>query len=132
MQKLIFEDYPSTNTPIDADNLNLMQDNVEEAINEIVEEGTNTDGTYIKYSNGKMFCYGYVQIGVRNYPQEFIENPLTIITPVDSNTNYMHIVQATTTTSAITIRGFFANVNDSIWAADNSGYVNYLAIGKWK
>lgn len=33
MQKISFEDYPSTNTPIDADNLNDLQDNVEDAIN---------------------------------------------------------------------------------------------------
>lgn len=32
MQKINFEDKPSTTTPIDADNLNLLQDNVEEAI----------------------------------------------------------------------------------------------------
>lgn len=37
MQKINFEDYPSTNTPIDADNLNDLQDNVEEAIEELKE-----------------------------------------------------------------------------------------------
>ena len=32
MQKINFQNYPSTTTPIDADNLNDLQDNVEEAI----------------------------------------------------------------------------------------------------
>lgn len=32
MKKIPFEDLPSTDTPIDSDNLNLMQDNMEDAI----------------------------------------------------------------------------------------------------
>ena len=35
MQKINFENKPSTNSPINADNLNLLQDNVEDAIDEI-------------------------------------------------------------------------------------------------
>ena len=34
MEKIIFKNKPNTNTPINATNLNLMQDNVENAINE--------------------------------------------------------------------------------------------------
>lgn len=45
MQKINFEDKPSTTTPIDADNLNLLQDNVEEAINE-VQSNLDTANTY--------------------------------------------------------------------------------------
>lgn len=35
MQKINFENKPSTNSPINADNLNLLQDNVEDAIDEV-------------------------------------------------------------------------------------------------
>ena len=35
MQKINFENKPSTNSPINANNLNLLQDNVEDAINEV-------------------------------------------------------------------------------------------------
>lgn len=35
MQKIPFEDYPSTNTPIDGSNLNQLQDNVENSINSL-------------------------------------------------------------------------------------------------
>lgn len=35
MEKIIFEDLPSTNTPLNADNLNQIQENVENAIEEI-------------------------------------------------------------------------------------------------
>jgi hypothetical protein len=35
MEKIIFEDLPSTKTPLDANNLNKMQENVENAINDL-------------------------------------------------------------------------------------------------
>lgn len=38
-------------------NLNLMQDNIENAISNVVEKGTNTNGTYIKFSDGTMICH---------------------------------------------------------------------------
>ena len=45
MQKINFEDTPSTDTPIDADNMNDLQDNVEEAIDE-VQSNLDTANTY--------------------------------------------------------------------------------------
>jgi len=38
MQKIPFEDYPSTNTPIDASTLNQLQNNVENSINALVDD----------------------------------------------------------------------------------------------
>lgn len=38
MQKINFENKPSTNSPINADNLNLLQDNVEDAIDEVSDD----------------------------------------------------------------------------------------------
>lgn len=48
MEKINFENYPSTNSPINATNLNLLQDNVENAINgskvgDIIVTSTNAD-----------------------------------------------------------------------------------------
>lgn len=48
MKKIPFKDLPSTDTPIDSANLNLLQDNVEDAINgskvgDIIVTSTNTD-----------------------------------------------------------------------------------------
>lgn len=42
MQKINFEDLPSTATPINATNLNAIQTNAEDAINGIVESGSWT------------------------------------------------------------------------------------------
>lgn len=38
MQKINFKNKPSINSPINADNLNLLQDNVEDAINESISQ----------------------------------------------------------------------------------------------
>ena len=38
MNKITFKDLPSTETPINAENLNLMQDNIESAVNENAEK----------------------------------------------------------------------------------------------
>ena len=50
MEKIIFEDLPSTKTPINATNLNLVQDNVENAINDkpnvLNVKSTSTQDTY--------------------------------------------------------------------------------------
>jgi len=45
MDKITFKDLPSTETPINAENLNLMQDNIESAVNENADEieGLKTD-----------------------------------------------------------------------------------------
>ena len=73
MQKINFENYPSTNTPIDANNLNDLQDNVEEAIKDdlnnfvILGETDNQEKTITlnndSLSNYKFICvvsgYGY-------------------------------------------------------------------------
>lgn len=41
MQKIDFENYPSTATPINATNLNAIQDNTETAINSVISEITS-------------------------------------------------------------------------------------------
>lgn len=47
MEKIIFEDLPSTKTPLNASNLNQIQENVEVAINELKQEIINVTGNFI-------------------------------------------------------------------------------------
>lgn len=49
MRKIIWENFPSTDTPINADNLNTMQDNIEEAIEELkpIELYYNASASYV-------------------------------------------------------------------------------------
>lgn len=44
MEKINFTDFPSTETPLNAENLNKLQDNVEEAILKDIMFATNTSG----------------------------------------------------------------------------------------
>lgn len=52
MEKINFENKPSTNSPINATNLNLLQDNVENAINEIINSQNLLSNGYIRFDNG--------------------------------------------------------------------------------
>lgn len=55
MQKITFENLPSTNTPLNANNLNTLQDNVENAIDSLISNtyGTSqTEGYSQEYING--------------------------------------------------------------------------------
>ena len=60
MEKINFEDLPSTKTPIDSANLNLLQTNIENAINgtSLFEGSTNGDVTL----SDNVTNYRYVEI----------------------------------------------------------------------
>ena len=56
MEKIEFKNLPDTNTPINAENLNQMQTNTENAINGVVESGSNDKGSWTKWADGTMIC----------------------------------------------------------------------------
>ena len=64
MEKIVFENLPSTKTPINAKNLNQLQENIENAMSSIVESGSNDNGNYIKFENGIMMCFQNVIMNV--------------------------------------------------------------------
>ena len=98
-EKINWENVPSTNTPINAENLDHMDNgiaNAHELIGKIVETGSNEDGQWIKFDNGIMICtkintttvtcnkewgsvYESEQIDLGKMAQPFIEIP-TILT----------------------------------------------------
>lgn len=129
---------------LNATNLNQLQTNIENAINGVVESGSNDDGSWIKYSDGTMFCYkttgeidmnittpwgslyeGNVSLG--NLPAEFIETPKVFVTPFGSG---MLIEQGG------------INASETSWGAATCVRPNsvenvkarfhLMAIGKWK
>ena len=51
MEKINFEDLPSTDTPIDSTNLNLLQTNVENAINDLPQKIFPVGSIYISVTN---------------------------------------------------------------------------------
>lgn len=171
MDKINFTNYPNTDTPINADNLNLLQTNVENAIPTsankygssqtdpysqdyintnvgVVESGSNSNGRYIKYSDGTMICHkrvtgtvnisttwgnGYTSgadnsISLGNFPAKFITRPTVNVTLERGSSNCWLIsnINVGTQTAGIVSLARFTS-------ATNVAYtLNVIAIGRWK
>lgn len=125
-------------------NLNQMQTNIENAINAIiVESGSNSNGSYVKWSDGTMICRKYINYGeknisnswgstyeseeldIGNYPQAFIETPVISVMPLNT-----FFVEKNGTNVSKTGWGSFWAIRP-VSAKMYIG-VDCIAIGKWK
>jgi hypothetical protein len=106
MQKINFEDYPSTNTPIDADNLNDLQDNMEEAVDLINTYSTDeiVIGTWLgKPLYRKVYSAGTLpNATTKNIPSGLIPSDVFIvkmegIAKVETRNVYIPLPFVTTT-----------------------------------
>lgn len=125
-------------------NLNLMQDNIENAISGVVENGSNENGKYIKFLDGTMICTKTVTFtGVEfkyssgnlffcpilqfgSTPVEFTEVH-TISTNISNGWCFCGGVKNTTVSNFGTTQ-FFRGDNTTI----DSLEVQITAIGRWK
>lgn len=89
MNLIEFKNLPDTTTPLNAENLNLLQKNVNDefttikgTINGIVESGSNEKGIWAKFADGTLIQYGEV-IQSANVDYADIEFPVNFI-----NSNY--------------------------------------------
>lgn len=124
-------------------NLNQMQTNIENAINAIiVESGSNSNGTYIKWSDGTMICikrkvfgstpirnawgsfYESAKLDIGDYAQPFIVEPKTFVMPVNT-----FFVERSSDSNSTSFGSFYAT---RPVASDVYVTVDCLAIGKWK
>lgn len=99
MQKITFEDLPSTNTPINASNLNQVQTNVENAISgTILYNNANGSNGTIQLSDS-VSNYTYLEI----YAKPNVANYVPIVTKalITGTTNYIYISFATVDSSAV-------------------------------
>lgn len=79
MKKIPFEDLPSTKTPIDSGNMNLLQNNVEEAINEKTITFDNAMSSTSTNGVQNRIIKEYVDttfVKVKEIPDEEIQNYL--------------------------------------------------------
>ena len=155
MEKITFEDLPSTNTPINSTNLNAIQTNAENAINSVVESGSGTNGYWIKYRDGTMICTATkktTSIGMtissgslyissvfqpfNNFPQTFtsLTSCDIFLVSQDVTSSPVWVVKNNSTGPSTTNAGnciLMSAVNISSFA--NYGYtLGYIAIGRWK
>lgn len=131
MEKINFQDYPSTDTPINSTNLNGLQDNVEadigdltnlattsrsnlvSAINnlasgEIVGSVLQASAGYIKYSNGFML--------------QWQEKNSTVSASAYGNLYYADITMSNWAIPFTTIFQAIASVEQAQWLATIGGY----------
>lgn len=66
MEKINFEDLPSTDTPIDSANLNLLQTNIENAINVVNQKLTGTV-LWTNNDDTTVFANQTISINLNNY-----------------------------------------------------------------
>ena len=61
MKKIEFQDYPSTETPLNAENLNQMQENIEDAINSYTKSVDANGWTVIDFGTYKEYFMYFEQ-----------------------------------------------------------------------
>lgn len=148
MEKIIFEDLPSTKTPINATNLNQLQTNVENAISAIVESGSNINGSWIKFEDGTMIWWGSITLetieitnsfgslyrtagntyGNVGFGISFKEKP-KIFASLSGNYNaWLSTVGKNATATETGTIMLVSATNEVVWEET----ISYLAIGKWK
>ena len=115
-------------------------------LNSIIESGINENGSYIKFADGTMICYGLAIINnpsfndyygfcqltnmsVQTLPQEFINNNYKLV--ATSNVfGYFSGIVGDKLTSSFQFYGC-THKQTSEYNPGN-GYFNYIAIGRWK
>lgn len=143
MQKINFQDLPSTTTPLSANNLNQLQTNVENAINGVIESGTTNDITYVKYADGTLIQYGIAEISANvgyiqlTFPQSFINTDYTILATnkytggsgYGGSSQLVNIVTGQVTNAS---SGYIYSYLPDLTIANYPRKVQFIAIGKWK
>lgn len=143
MEKINFENLPSTNTPINATNLNQLQTNVENAINGVVESGSNSNGSWVKFEDGTLIQRGTAQcpadVGYADvtFPVAFIDDGYTIVAShkYTSGDGYGGSLQLTNITNAHGYSTTQAYIYSYLYSGSYASYkrnVMYIATGKWK
>ena len=129
---------------ISATNLNNLQDNVETINAIIVESGSNANGSYIKWSDGTMICYGRASMSFPiniEFGSVFRSDIQSISLPYSFiDTNYVvtlqgiapvHACYAVDDDKSVNLFKFYP-VGFVSQASVSSRNIEYMCIGKWK
>ena len=118
---------------------------VDNKLAQIIQSGSNANGSYIKYSDGIMICYGNYSFNSSNsdywgnfyrsenytinFPQEFSTTPIVNVTPNSDDGGISAVLNTVSlnTFKMCQIKSKGINQNTDL---SNSG--QYVAIGRWK
>lgn len=116
----------------------------------IVESGSNSNGSWIKYSDGTMICSAKKELSdiaisnsvnngalfasdvltsFGNFPVSFVDKPIFFTMDVGSSGGYGAWTQKMSLPSATNINSFRII---GTWSSTQSFEVSYMAIGRWK
>ena len=144
MNKINWQNAPSTATPINAENLNAMQNNIENAINNILQSGTTNNVNYIKYIDGTLIQYGKVTLqsytGRSSGGLTYWSQATTITLPV----SFLNVNYSVTTNVNLANMNNFAQSYGAIesvnqvkisfvsTADEDNRNIDFICIGRWK
>lgn len=135
---------------LSATNLNQLQTNIENAINSVVESGTNSNGSWIKFSDGTMICRATKELSnvaitnninngsfycseeltpFNNFPKDFIEVPYSCTINSFSSSGYGSWILKKYPPSLSNINSF---IIAGTWSTTQNFVVSYIATGRWK
>ena len=133
----------------DGEDIPAGWEQVEDSVT-VVESGSNENGSWIKWSDGKMICEGTWEIGEaqastktesvykvditsrHSFPVPFIEKPRMMFTPYEFVEDWGLLLWVCPKKASVTATDF-GNFNV---VSASQAYINlaidYIAIGKWK
>lgn len=101
-----------------------------------VSKNTTTNGTYLKFNDGTMICYGSKLSKTTDsngqatitYPTAFYETPagIAMFQAVGTSKQYCNISWSNASSMTVYV------ISENAALASKSIYVNYIAIGRWK
>lgn len=115
-------------------NIEYNNDTLKNTLDKIIESGSNDKGSWIKYNDGTMICYGVWRILKEEtivegtYPYPFISNPFLIgSVHIEAGVSFTPNVYDTYNTDK---QNYQVRINRPPTGAYIQG--NFIAIGKWK
>ena len=101
----------------------------------IIAKGSNSNGRYIKYSDGTLICRGVIQCVIsglntlnsaeKDFPVEFADTNIYVGLGIRESRDKRISLSYTATKSALTLYYSAANLT-------GTSNVTYIAIGEWK
>ena len=135
-----WEDLPSTDTPINATNLNKMDEGI---YNNSFETGSNANGSYIKFNDGTLIQTGVGQCPANTgyaditFPMAFYDTNYIMIAnhKYTGGSSYGGSAQLSNITNPQTNNTTTAFIYSYQYDSSVASYprnVQYMAIGRWK
>lgn len=140
--------YVNNQTKLNAEDFQENADKIDELVdfsNSVIESGTNSSGSYVKYSDGTMVCYGNIEFNIGTMTQRspfwqyqdddlsisfakpFVSKPIVTGTVVAGNyASLLYVI------NCVQEKITQINVLTLSDASNQKTNINYTAIGKWK